>query len=301
MDLRELRSFVTLVDLGSIAAAARKLNLSPPAIYKQLAGLEVELGVKLYERSGRSLRMTQASEILLPYARDLLAQHDVTLSVLEEWKGVRKGMVRIGAGPTISSYILPPLLRSFRRVYPSVDLYVETGNTKTLVESLTNGSLDLALLVAPQYREEPSISVEAIWSVEFVLVSNLRDVPRRCALQELRKFPFILYKKGSRIANLIEHYFTEASFEPRVIMTFDSAEAIKAMIRTGLGISMLPMWTVDGELKRRTLSVIRQREHPLLSQVELVSRKTSYLPQAVNAFITVAAQFQCRSPRLIYR
>ncbi|PYT15485.1 MAG: hypothetical protein DMG59_13635 [Acidobacteria bacterium] len=148
MEFRQLRSLVTLAELGSITAAAERLNLSPPAIHKQLRGIEAELGVPLYEKAGRALRLTKACEMLLPHARDLLSQHDLAVRSMEEWKGLKRGIVRIGAGPTLSSYLLPPLLRHFRRAHPGIELYVETGNSQTLTQSLALGSLDLGLLVA---------------------------------------------------------------------------------------------------------------------------------------------------------
>ena len=298
MELRELRSLITVAEFGSLAMAAEKLNLSAAAIHKQLKVLEAELGVLLYERVGRTLKLTQAAEILLPYSKDLLAQHDAALGAMEEWKGLRRGIVRIGAGPTISSYILPGMLKRFRRAFPRVDLLVETGNSVDLIERLSKGSLDLALLVSSQLPEEPNLSVERSWDIEFVLVSNLRQVPRRCAIQELQKFPFILFQKGSRIENHIDRYFAEINFQPTVIMRFDNAEAIKAMIRTGLGISMLPLWIVDADLRRRTFVLVRQRERPLFSRLELVSRKSSYVPKPVKAFIDLAHEFRCKSPRL---
>ena len=98
--------------------------------------------------------------------------------------------------------------------------------------------------------------------------------------------------------NLIDRYFAERDFHPRVIMRFDNAEAIKAMIRTGLGMSMLPLWAVDVDIRRGALTLIRQREQPLLSKVALVSRKSSYVPRPVQAFINMAQTFECRSPRL---
>src|SRR5690242_12980608 len=101
MELRELRSLITLAELGSLATAAERLHLSAAAIHKQLKVLEVELGVQLYERIGRTLKLTQAAEVLLPYSKDLLAQHDAALEAMEEWKGLKRGVVRIGAGPTI--------------------------------------------------------------------------------------------------------------------------------------------------------------------------------------------------------
>src|SRR5258708_5191458 len=129
MEFRQLRSLVALADLGGIARVAEKLHLSPPAIHKQLKLLEAELGVQLYEKVGRNLRLTQAAEILLPYSRDLLAGHDGAIAALEEWKGLGRGIVRVGAGPATSVYLLPGLLRKYRRAFPKVDLLIETGNS----------------------------------------------------------------------------------------------------------------------------------------------------------------------------
>jgi DNA-binding transcriptional LysR family regulator len=299
MEMHELRSLAALAELDSLAAVAERLHLSPAAIHKHFRALETELGVPLYERFGRQLKLTRAAEILLPYCSEVLAQHDAALQALEEWRGLKRGQVRIGAGPTLSSYLLPALLRKFRRDFPGVDLYVETGNSASLIDGLGSGRFDLALLVSPQFPEAPHLVVEASWEVEYVLVCNLRNAPRQCSIAALGRFPFILYSKGSRIEDLIERYFAEIDFQPRVIMTFDSGEAIKAMIRTGLGISMLPMWIVDGDLKRGGLSLIRQRERRLFSRVELAARKSNYVPAAVQAFVQMARTFQFRTPRLV--
>src|SRR5712692_7423664 len=298
MELRGLRSLVLLAESGSITQVAGVSHLSPAAIHKQVKALESELDVRLYEKVGRRLRLTSAAELLLPYIKDLLAQHDTAISALQEWKGLKKGVVRIGAGPTISSYILPSLLKRFRRSHPNVDLFVQTGHTPGLVESLRSGSLDLALLVSSEVLAETGLSLETLWDFEFVLVSNLRQVPHRCGIARLQKYPFILFQKGSRMENLIHRYFAERDFHPRVIMRFDSAEAIKAMIGTGLGISMLPFWAVDGDSRRGALALSRQQEQPLLSKIALVSRKSSYVPRAVQALIQVAGTFECRNPRL---
>jgi DNA-binding transcriptional LysR family regulator len=297
MELRQLESFVTLEELGTIAKVGERVHLSPAAVHKQLKVLERELGVCLYMKVGRNLEFTQAAATLLPYAKELLAQRDSAIAAMEELKGLRRGFVRIGAGPTLSSYVLPRFLKQYRRKFPAVDLFVETGNSMSLIDSLGRGSLDLALLVSPQLPEEPTISVEVSWDEEFVLVSNLRNVPRNCSIRDLSKFPFILFRKGSRMGNLLDRYFAETAFRPKVIMTFDNAEAIKAMIRTGLGISMLPFWTVDAELRNGSLSLIRQHEPPLFSKIELASRKSSFVPAAVSAFVEIVRKFKFRSPR----
>ena len=288
MEFRELRSLVALADLGGIARAAEKLHLSAPAIHKQLKLLEAELGVQLYEKLGRRLRLTQAAEILLPYSRDLIAEHDAVIAAIAEWKGLERGIVRIGAGPASSVYLLPELLRKYRRAFPKVDLVVETGNSLTLLEKLANGSLDLALLVSSHSPEEKGLTVEKSWEMEFVLVSHLERVPRRCSILELKKFPFILFRKGSRMQNAIDRYFDELGFHPNVIMTLDNADAIKAIVRAGLGVSLLPLWIVQSDLRRGMLTTIRQQEQPLRSKLELLRRNSNYIPGPVTAFIELA-------------
>ncbi len=268
MELHELRSFVALADLGGLAKVAEKLRLSPPAVHKQLKLLEAELGVQLYEKLGRSLRLTQAAEILLPYCRDLLAEHDTAIAAIEEWKGLKRGIIRIGAGPATSVHLLPGLLRAYRRAFPEVDVVVETGNSIGLIEKLGTGSLDLALMVSSHRPAEPGVSVEKFWDMEFVFVSSLEHAPRRCRVSELSAFPFILFRKGSRMQDAIERYFDELNFHPNVIMAFDNADAIKAMIGAGLGMSLLPFWIVHADLRQGVLTMIRQRERSLFSRFE---------------------------------
>lgn len=299
MELRELRSLAALAELGSITRIASKLHLSPAAVHKQLKTLESELNVKLYEKVGRRLTLTQPAQILLPYVRELLGRYDAALEAVEEWKGLRRGVVHVGAGPTISSYILPCLLKNFRRRFPDVDLVVETGNTVGLIDNMNKGALDLALLIAPDVAEEDGVQTEAAWPFEIVLVSNLPKVPANCPIAALRSFPFILFQKGTRVENVIDRYLAEVRFQPRVIMRFDNAEAIKALVRTGMGISMLPYWAVDSDLRKGVLSLVRQREHPLLAKIVLVTRSHGYVAKPVAAFIEMAKTFDCREPRMI--
>ncbi|HVG18275.1 MAG TPA: LysR family transcriptional regulator [Blastocatellia bacterium] len=288
MELRALKSLDTLAATGSITRTAQKLNLSPAAVHKQLKVLEDELGVQLYEKSGRQLRLTQAAITLLPYVKNLLAQYDATLLALNEWKGSKHGLIKVGTGPATSSYILPFFLGKFRRKFPNVELSVETGAASYTVECLRTGSLDLIFLVSGDDFYDPDFRVEASWDFEMVLVSAQQRGVRPCSLSELQEHPFIFYKEGSVFDRLIERYFMEADFHPRVIMRLDNTEAIKAMIRLRLGISMLPMWTLKAELKDRTLSLIQQKEPPLFAKISLVTRRHIYRSKPLEGFVKLA-------------
>jgi DNA-binding transcriptional LysR family regulator len=298
MELRELRSLALLAELGSITGAAERLHLSPAAIHRQLKVLEEELALRLYDKVGRRLQLTPASVILLPHLKAILAAYDGALATAEELKGLRRGVVRIGAGPTISSYLLPEILMRYHEVFPGIDLFVQTGNSRALIDGLGKGVLDLVMLVSDEGPEEASISIEGTWDFEIVFVSDPSQAPRTCHISSLRECSLVLFQKGSRIENLIDHYFAEMNFHPRVAMRFDNAEAIKAMIRAKLGISMLPFWVVDEDLRRGGLSLIQQRERPLFGRLVLLTRNAGYVAEPVAAFIELTRKFPLKKPRL---
>jgi DNA-binding transcriptional LysR family regulator len=301
MELRELRSLAVLADTGSITRTAEQLNLSAAAVHKQLKVLENELGVRLYEKSGRQLRLTQAAGVLLPHVKNLLTQYDAAMLALSEWKGLKRGLVQIGSGPATSSYLLPYLLGEFRGAFPDIEMSVETDSKSRLVERLNKGSLDLAFLVTSEHLEGHDFREEVSWDFEMALVSGLQKLPRRCRLGDLQQFPFILYKEGLVFDELVGRYFAEIGFHPRVIMRFDNAEAIKAMIRLGLGISVLPVWTLNKELEDKSLHLIQQKEPPLFARISLVTRRLGYLPRPVKGFIKVAQSWEWKKTRLTSR
>jgi DNA-binding transcriptional LysR family regulator len=169
-EVRELRSLLRLSELGSISLVGEGLHLSAAAIHQRLRILEGELGVPLCEKVGCRLQQTQAAEVVLPYLKELLIQYESGLAALGEWKGLGPGVVRIGTGPT--SYVLPVILKKFRRANPGVEVLVETGNTPVLLDDLQKGSLDSALVVSADLTEARDFCVENHRDFEFVLVSH---------------------------------------------------------------------------------------------------------------------------------
>ena len=133
---------MALSEHGSIREAARNCHISPAAVHKHLKTLEGELGVKLYEKREGRLALTEAGRIALPYVKEMLLHHDAAVHAIGEWKNGERGAVRVGAGPSFSSYVLPPLLTRFRRRFPRVDVYVETGDSSHLTSRLTSRALD---------------------------------------------------------------------------------------------------------------------------------------------------------------
>jgi DNA-binding transcriptional LysR family regulator len=296
VELRQWKSLSELAGSGSITRAAAAVHLTPAAVHKQLKQLEAELGVPLYERRDGAIALTDAAHILMPYLREILAQQEGAVQALEEWKGVRRGLVRIGSGPSLAIYLLPEVLKRYNTLYPGVDVDVQTGSSLQLLAALETGDIDLALIVAEGPIESPSIQVAADQVSEIVLVTARADGPSRCRLASLGPRPFLLFRKGSRIERLIDRYFAEQGLTPNVIMRFDSAEALRAALLTGLGVAMLPAYTVDEDIRRGTLRRIRQREPPLRMHVHLLQRRGVFVPPAVQRFVDCASPIWSASP-----
>jgi len=288
MELRDMRSLATLAECGSIQETALRCNLSPPAVHKHLKTIEDEFGVRVYTRGANKLEITDAGRLLLSFTREILRQHAAAAIALSEWKDGRRGVVRVGAGPSFSSYLLPPLVKRYRRRFPEIEVFVETATGDHLLERMNSGHLDLVFDLASQAEAEPGFDLLASWESPLGFICGRLEVPARCRLRELEKCPFILYQRGSRVESLVSTYFVRLGFRPRVVMRSDSAEAIKAMLRAGLGLSVLMLWNINPDLRSGALWVIRTDAPPLISQMALIKPKSTYATRAVQEFIALA-------------
>jgi DNA-binding transcriptional LysR family regulator len=295
MEMREMRSLAVLVECGTIQETAERCNLSAPAVHKHLKSIEEEFGVRVYTKRGGLLELTDAGRLLLPFVREVLVQHEAAAAALREWTDAGRGLLRVGAGPSFSSYLLPPLIKRYRRRFPNVDVFVETATGDHLLERLRGGHLDLIFDLAWPTLEEAGFEVVARWDSPTGFISGRADVPNPCRLKQLQKIPFILYQRGSRIEGLIAAYLDRLGFQPRVVMRSDSAEAIKAMIRLGLGISVLFLWNINSEPRSNPVSVLRIDAPPLVQQIALFRMKSHYTSRAVQEFIAMAKRMDWKN------
>jgi LysR family transcriptional regulator, transcription activator of glutamate synthase operon len=303
MEVREARSLLLLAQLKSIKAVAETLHVSPPSVHKHLKTLEFELGVPAYERDGRLLRLTEAATAILPYLHQMVAEYDTAARVIGEWRGVKRGLVRIGSGPVVATCLAPDMLARFFARYPDVNVVLQTGQVKSLVEKLINGTLDVAFIAVPELAEESNLSLEMVdvacevVEMPMVFVSGAAQRPRlRCSIGDLANTPFVLYEKGSAIDRVMDRYFAEFSFRPRVIIRSDYTETIKAMVQKGLGISLLPFWPVRNDVHIGKLWHIKPREAPLKLKIVLAMRQRAFGAPAVRAFVDVVKNYHPEPP-----
>jgi len=298
MELAQARALVAVGDLGSFSKAGQRLHLSPPAIFAQVHQLETELTEKLYERSGRKLVLTPAGRLMIDYCRRLLLVHDEAIDAVKELSGVQRGSLYLGCGPHISVSVVPHLLRAYISQYPNVELRLITGNDQVLFEDLYAGKVDLILMNLPV--EGTDLVQEPLWRYEMVFIVPPTDPVAdegTVTASELSSRPFILYQRAVVIEAAIRQFCVSVGFEPKVVMQNDQADSIKELVKMGLGISLLPLWSVSEDVRRGSLRMLRLHNRQLFTVTGMLYRKTAHLPMPVRALLDVAHQWKSWFPR----
>lgn len=288
MEVREMKSLLALAEFGSILLASQRCNLSPAAVHKHLKTLEDEIGAPLYEKHEGRLVLTHAGQMLLPFVREILRHYEAAIAMVSEWKVAKRGIVRVGAGPTFSTYLLPGLVKRFRRQHQAVDVFVETGGSGHLMDRLRSGALDLIFDVASASLEDEQLEQTAVWESPAGFIAAAGKSPSTMKLAKLEKSPFILFQAGTRMEGIVGAYLNSLNFRPKVVMRSDSSEAIKSMVRAGLGVSVLFLWNVSADPHAASFQVVRTDAPKLVSRMALVKMRTAYTPGPVRAFIEMA-------------
>lgn len=293
MDLRQLRYFVTIADTGTFSAAAKALYMSQPPLSAQIQSLEQELGVKLFERTTRRLRLTDAGRVLYMRAQNIL---DISSSVKKELEDIRKGAsgtIRLGI---ISSLCGPALfcwMKDFSDRHPGVSFDLYEDNTYALLEKVQSRQAELALVRTPFSAPELSaISLKkeplcAVGLPEFF--ENCGDI--HVSVNEIKDRPLLLYRRWERILN---GFFQSAAISPKILCVGDDARTIISLSRAGFGIGIVPMSTLREDLFPKLSSRILRPEFS--SGICAVYRKDTYMSQITQLFLEETRKFYEKSP-----
>ena len=292
MNVPQLEALVALAEVGSITKAAEQLHVSAPAVHKRLKSLEDSLDVQLYEQVGQRLKLTTVGRGLLPHVKGLLSQRDAIHSYVDEWKGLERGVVHIGAGSTFSSYLLPTFLETYRDRFPDIEILIDTGKTPQMLEDLSTGELDLVFAVSSDCLDEERYIVRAKWSFDVVLVADPRQIPDNGHVDDADDLQFILPKQeGGIFRTIVDEHFAQIGHQPDIAMVFDNLETVKAMTRAGLGVAVLPRWTVERDLHTNDLRTIAALGLPIPLEICLVTSDVSHVSEPVKSFLDLAADW----------
>lgn len=288
MNLDWLRTFVVAADALNFTKAAEVLHLTQPAVSQHIKELEGAFKQPLFERRNRQVRLSQAGELLLPYARQVLSGLEEAHTVLSALEGMPSGGLAIGAGNTAGVYILPTLLGRFRAAHPHVRISLKVGQTTDLVDLLGHGELDLALLEeGPDEGTRRPLTRVPFLSDELVLIAP-PDGPRGpLTPAELAGLPLLARATQSRTEQLIRAHLTAAGLAPgdlHVGLELGNTEAIKRGVMAGLGLGFVSRFAIADELADQRLHEVPVTGVHIERRIWIVTPERRVQPEAVRRF-----------------
>ncbi|TAK25748.1 MAG: LysR family transcriptional regulator [Chloroflexota bacterium] len=244
----QLEVFVEVARLGSVGRAGEALELTQPAATWRLQALERELGIALFDRTGRGMRLTAAGRATLPYAERAVRATREMRGVVQAVQRGASGRLDVGCSPAIGVYLLPEALLRFRARRPNVEVAVRTGHSEEVLRLVLDGEARVGLV---RTLRHPDISTCQIAEDDLVLAAH-PDHPfasrGHASAGEVGAEGLILFDRASSFYELTQSLFARAGVLPRIAMELDSAEGAKMMVAKGLGIAILPAMAIVRDL-----------------------------------------------------
>jgi DNA-binding transcriptional LysR family regulator len=291
MELRNLRTFRSVARLLSFHGAAKELNYAQSTVSAQIQALEEELGVRLFDRLGRGILLTEAGEGLLGYAQKMLDLGEAARAELME-AGSASGSLTIRVPDSFCVYHLPRAIRRFHFSHPDVRLHFINCTHDGLYKDLRKGVTDLAFLLTDSISAG-DLKVEALGTESLVLVSGTsHPLAAKAAIEpaDLSGQTLLLSKVDCSYRRLLESELRRHGVQPRAILDFNSVAAIKECLVQGLGISVLPQVTVRDDVSSGRLTILPWHENSLEVACLMIWHHNRWLSPALLAFMDVVRQ-----------
>ncbi len=295
MDLRQLEILQAIAETGSFTACGRKLHVSQSAISRQVLLLESELGEPLFLRVGRQVRMTPAAESLVQLGQRVFQDVRDTVAGITDHTGSLRGMLRLAGGMTVSLYMFPPLLKHLKKVHPQLDVRLTVATAVRSVEEIRAGRVDAGLLTLPV--EESDLVTLPVLREELLLVTmptHPLAKHRRILPADLAGQPFVLFEAGSATRRVIDSFFVMEKIEPTMVMDTENVEIIKAMVKTGLGIAIVPYQAIAREVRAGQFFCARIEGHELVRETGWVYARANRVPRMITELLTAFDEIKGR-------
>jgi DNA-binding transcriptional LysR family regulator len=291
MDLRQLEIIRAIADTGSFTAAGEKLHVSQSAISRQILLLEEELGEPVFHRIGRRIRITPAGESLLQLSNRVFQDLQETVSEISDKQESLRGTMRLVGGMTVCLYVFPALLAEVRREHPNLDLKITVGSAERSIAMLRSGAGDLGLITLPVEAND-LVSVPVLREELLLVTYPTHPLARKRQVTplDLNRQPFILFESGSITRRIVDQFFMRERIEAEIVMETENVEIIKAMVRHGIGISIIPWQAAADDVRTKQLFCTRIAGQSLHRETGWLYPKMSRLPRTVTEVIRVFDQ-----------
>ncbi|SMC29483.1 transcriptional regulator, LysR family [Clostridium acidisoli DSM 12555] len=286
MELRNIATFCKIAHLKSFCRAAEELGYAQSTITTQIQMLEQELQIKLFERVGRRMELTEKGMIFLKYAENMINLSNEAKEVVND-NDVPKGVLRIGIVESLCTIRLPEVLKIYHASYPEVEIIIKLGVCSDLRNMLKNNMVDLMFILDKPIDEKDFILCMAFEEPMVFLASpeNKLTGKNKIYIKDIKNEPLILTEKGCSYRNVFEEMFKKEGLKPHVSLEVGSIEAIKTFTMGNLGITLLPAMTVTDELKSKKLIALNLGKDKFNMVTQVFYHKNKWLNTAMKAFI----------------
>jgi len=291
LDVHKLRVFAAVAQHLSFTKAAKVLFLTQSAVSHQIASLERELNTPLLRREGKRISVTAAGRVLLEHAATVFSALDRATLAVKRAARPDMGSLRIGASPTACQYLVPESLREFRESYPDFELAIAVGDSPQIARQLHEGAIDLGLMI--QTDRDKQLTFHNLFTDELgLLVSAHHPWARdgKVDRHQMLDQHYVLYTRTSATFRLVERHLLRLHLPLHKFTELGSMEAIKEIIKLGLGISVVAPWIASPEIAQRSLVWFKMPGPPLRRRWCIACRAGRLLSIAEQTFLGL-----CRS------
>lgn len=286
MDIGQLEAFVQVAAVGNFSRAAEALGLTQPSVTARIQALERDLREPLFHRNGRGVSLTDVGASLLPHAQRVLQALQDGRDAVQSLQRLDLGTLRLGAAPTISTYVLPELIREFRSRYPGLEVSVRTEYSDQIVQMVVADEVQVGL---ERTITHPEVITVPLYEDEVVLVASPgHPIAQRASVTigEVGEARLIMFNRGSSYYKLVDNALRQAGVLVSPTMELDNMEATKKMVEGGLGIAVLPRVAVEEALSRGVLREVRVEGMTMpRREIAVIYRRGRPLSRAAQAFV----------------
>ena len=281
MNSRQLQYAIVLSEIRNFSQVAEKLNITQPALSKQILSLENELGLKLFDRTTNPLSLTPAGQHFIQEAQELLYKEDQLLRSMAQYKSGEAGQLTIGVTPFRSSYLIPEIVKKFRETYPNIRVKLIEAGSDILRKEAAEGKYDLAVVNLPV--DESLVDVIPLEPDRLVLVVPpqwqhlLPSDAGEIDFAACKELPFVVVQKSQEMRQLFEKLCTANQFHPNIAAEVVSLTTAWAMACAGVGATLLPLQFVNHNSIGEKMSVIAIKNTVYTRQPVIITRKGQYL------------------------
>lgn len=257
MELRQIKYFIEVAKREHMTEAADHLHVAQSAVSRQIAKLEEELGVSLFIREGRNVRLTPIGNIFLAHMEKALQVIEDAEQVIKEYTDPKRGTIQIGFVSTLALYILPTLISAFRRQYPDVKFNLVQGTYKEMKNEVIKGKINMAI-VAPVPMDHGRLSTKVLTTERIVVlmpINHPKATKKTLQLSDLRDESFVMFPESFELRKILVEACEQSGFSPKVSFEGHDIDALKGLVSAGLGISLVPESTLVDNLPRATVKI----------------------------------------------